>query len=156
MALPRRHAIFRTSPSRGRRWIGNLDRHDYGPGTAFLILYPKSTSKYRSSDQKLTISPKLNTVHAIIGLLLFASIWLIAFGGWLQHLAFRKYKRRTIIGYVHMWAARAILTLAFINGGLGLALAGSETGEKAAYGVVAALVWLGWMGITFFWPGGKK
>jgi hypothetical protein len=57
MALPRRHAIFRASPSRGWRWNGNLDRHDYGPGTAFLILYPKSTRKYRSSEQKLTISP---------------------------------------------------------------------------------------------------
>jgi uncharacterized membrane protein len=71
-------------------------------------------------------------------------------------MAFRKYKRRTIIGHVHMWVARAMITLAFVNGGLGLALSGSGTGEKAAYGVVAALVWLAWMGITFFWKGGKK
>jgi hypothetical protein len=57
MALPRRHAIVRFALSSRRSWDGNLDRHDYGPGTAFLILYPKSTRKYRSSDQKLTISP---------------------------------------------------------------------------------------------------
>jgi hypothetical protein len=100
--------------------------------------------------------PQLDTAHAILGLFLFASIWLIAFGGMLQHMAFRKYKRRTIIGHIHMWAARAVLTLAFVNGGLGLALAGSGTGEKAAYGVVAALVWVAWMGITFFWKGGNK
>ena len=99
---------------------------------------------------------QLDTAHAILGLLLFASIWLIAFGGMLQHMAFRKYKRRTSIGHIHMWAARVVLTLAFVNGGLGLALAGSGTGEKAAYGVVAVLVWVAWMGITFFWKGGNK
>jgi hypothetical protein len=55
-----------------------------------------------------------------------------------------------------MWAARAIITLAFINGGLGLDLSDKGTGAKAAYGVIAAIIWLAWMGITFFWKGGKK
>jgi hypothetical protein len=123
--------------------------------TTDQVRHSKEKKKYTKKVHVLT-TPQLDSAHAIIGLILFASIWLIAFGGMLQHMAFRKYKRRTIIGHVHMWAARAMITLAFVNGGLGLALAGSGTGEKAAYGVVGALVWLAWMGITFFWKGGKK
>ena len=79
-------------------------------------------------------------------------VWLVAAGGFLQHLAFRKHQRRAIIGHIHMWFGRALITLAFINGGLGLQLAGEHGGGLAAYGVVAALVWLAWIAITFFWP----
>jgi hypothetical protein len=50
-----------------------------------------------------------------------------------------------------MWVGRALITLAFINGGLGLQLAGEHSGKLAAYGVVAALVWLAWIAITFLW-----
>jgi catechol-2,3-dioxygenase len=87
---------------------------------------------------------------------MFATVWLIAAGGFLQHLAFRKHQRRTIIGHVHMWVGRVIITLAFINGGLGLQLAGEHGGKVIAYGVVAALIWVAWMGITFFWPNKGK
>ena len=83
-------------------------------------------------------------------------VWLAAAGGFLQHLAFRKHQRRTIVGQIHMWVGRALITLAFINGGLGLQLTGEHDGKLAAYGVVAALVWLAWMAITFFWPASGK
>lgn len=76
-------------------------------------------------------------------------VWLVAVGGVLQHLAFREKGKRTIIGHAHMWIARILLTLAFINGGLGLQLAGQSTGAYAAYGVVAGVLWLAWVGITF-------
>jgi hypothetical protein len=94
---------------------------------------------------------QLDSAHAIIGLFMFAMLWLIAAGGFLQHLAYRKHQRRTIIGHVHMWIGRAIITLAFINGGLGLQLAGEHGGALIAYGVIAALIWLAWMAITFLW-----
>lgn len=80
----------------------------------------------------------------------------MAAGGLLQHLAFRKHQRRTIIGHVHMWIGRALITLAFINGGLGLQLAGEHGGNVVAYAVVAAVVWLAWMAITFFLPNKGK
>jgi hypothetical protein len=99
---------------------------------------------------------QLDSAHAVIGLLMFATVWFVAAGGFLQHLAFRKHQRRTIIGHVHMWAGRSIITLAFINGGLGLQLAGEHGGKVVAYGIIAALIWLAWMGITFFWPGKGK
>jgi hypothetical protein len=99
---------------------------------------------------------QLDSAHAIIGLLLFAMVWLVAVGGFLQHLAFRKHQRRTGIGYVHMWVARALITLAFVNGGLGLQLADQSTGGLAAYGVVAAIVWLAWVAITFLWSTKRK
>ena len=83
--------------------------------------------------------------------MLFATVWLVAAGGFLQHIAFRKHQRRTIIGHIHMWVGRALITLAFINGGLGLQLAGEHGGKLAAYGVVAAVVWLFWVAITLLW-----
>jgi hypothetical protein len=95
----------------------------------------------------------MGSAHAVIGLLLFASIWIVACGGILQHLAFQTYKRRTPIGYVHMWGARGLITLAFVNGGLGLALADEgANGKLIAYGVVAGVLWLAWIGVTLSWP----
>lgn len=83
---------------------------------------------------------------------MFAIVWLVAAGGFLQHIAFRKHQRRTIISHIHMWVGRALITLAFINGGLGIQLQGEGGGKLIAYGILAALVWLAWVGITFFWP----
>ena len=48
------------------------------------------------------------------------------------------------------------ITLAFINGGLGLQLAGEHGGKVIAYAVVAAVIWVVWMVITFFWPNRRK
>ncbi|RMZ04903.1 hypothetical protein D0860_06153 [Hortaea werneckii] len=87
--------------------------------------------------------------HVVIGLLLFASIWVLALGGLLHHLSFRKYRRPTFIGTAHAWSARTIITLAIINGGLGLALAGGHgVGAYAAYGIVTGVIWICWVGFT--------
>lgn len=74
----------------------------------------------------------------------------------LQHLAFRKHQRRTIIGHIHRWLGISLITLAFINGGLGLQLAGEHGGKVIAYAVIAAVIWVAWIGITFFWPNKGK
>lgn len=85
----------------------------------------------------------------MIGLLLFAAFWFLAIGGLLQHLYFRKYHQRSFIGVAHAWSARLMITLAIINGGLGLALAGGHgAGTYAAYGVVTAVIWICWVGFT--------
>ncbi|KAI7226156.1 hypothetical protein KC330_g8920 [Hortaea werneckii] len=92
---------------------------------------------------------QLDEAHVVIGLLLFAALWLLAIGGLLQHLYFRKYHQRTLIGVAHAWSARTMITLAIINGGLGLSLAGGHgAGTYAAYGVVTAAIWICWVGFT--------
>ena len=80
---------------------------------------------------------------------MFSLVWLVAVGGVLQHLAFRKKGQRTINGHAHMWLARALITLAFTNVGLGLQFARQSKGAYAAYGVVAGVLWLAWVGFTF-------
>lgn len=85
----------------------------------------------------------------VIGLLLFAALWSLAIGGLLQHLYFRKYQQRSFIGVAHAWSARLMITLAIINGGLGLSLAGGHgAGTYAAYGVVTAVLCMCWVGFT--------
>ncbi|RMY55317.1 hypothetical protein D0863_13349 [Hortaea werneckii] len=92
---------------------------------------------------------QLDEAHVVIGLLLFAALWFLAIGGLMQHLYYRKYHQRSFIGVAHAWSARGMITLAIINGGLGLALAGGhEAGTYAAYGVVTAVIWICWVGFT--------
>lgn len=47
------------------------------------------------------------------------------------------------------------MTLAFIQGGLGLKFANNTTGGKIAYGVVAGVIWLTWISVAV-WHDLKK
>ena len=40
------------------------------------------------------------------------------------------------------------MTFAIIQGGLGLRFAGNTHGGEIAYGVVAGLIWVAWMGVA--------
>ena len=42
--------------------------------------------------------------------------------GVLQHLFFRKNKRRGLSGHLHIWLGRVLFVLGVVNGGLGLRL----------------------------------
>ena len=71
--------------------------------------------------------------------------------GILHHVFFKKYSKRTVWSHAHIWIGRIFITLGIINGGLGLRLAGSASaGQEAAYGVVAGLIWLVWIGAAVF------
>lgn len=97
----------------------------------------------------LTSGIEWRAAHSVIGILMFAAVWLIAGGGILQHLKFRKYRKRTVFGVMHAWSGRTAITLALINGGLGLALAGGHgPGAYAAYGIISGIIWLLWAGST--------
>ncbi|KIW93479.1 uncharacterized protein Z519_06084 [Cladophialophora bantiana CBS 173.52] len=90
------------------------------------------------------ITEDLDSYHAIIGLVIFAVIWLQIVAALVHHLAlFPKYRRRTTLAVVHIWLGRILITLGMINGGLGLKLSeDAERGEYIAYGVVSGVVWL--------------
>lgn len=92
----------------------------------------------------------LNNHHPIIGLVLFAVLFLQPIFGFMHHLMFKKYGGRTSWSHVHIWLGRGAVTLGIINGGLGLKLADSvqlsSKGGMIAYGVIAGLMWLAWVG----------
>lgn len=93
----------------------------------------------------------LDHYHPVIGILVFCLLFFQPILGLLHHFQFKKYNRRTIWSYGHLWLGRIVITLGMINGGLGMLLA-TETGffvpsrgQKIAYGVVAGIMWLLWV-----------
>lgn len=100
---------------------------------------------------------KLDTYHAIIGIVVVGCLVIQPFTGLIHHLLFKRKGRRNAATYPHVWWGRAIITLAIINGGFGLQLAraypplsnSSRKGE-IAYGAVAGPVWLTWMGVIAY------
>ncbi|KAF1927143.1 uncharacterized protein M421DRAFT_182736 [Didymella exigua CBS 183.55] len=91
----------------------------------------------------------LQRYHPIIGLILFALLFFQPIMGYVHHLRYKKFQRRTLWSYGHLWLGRIAITLGTINGGLGLLLAydapfgfAPSKGQVIAYGVIAALIWL--------------
>ena len=68
--------------------------------------------------------------------------------GALHHAVYVREGRRSIWSYAHVWWGRVVLTLAIIQGGLGLRFANNTTGGKIAYGVVAGLIWITWLSVA--------
>jgi len=97
--------------------------------------------------------------HPVIGLAVLAVALFQPLWGIIHH---RKFKRglaawkagqstqkpgRTGFGRLHLWIGRILITLAIVNGGLGLRLASKSPyppskSAKIAYAVVAAIMWL--------------
>lgn len=97
--------------------------------------------------------------HPVIGLVILAVAVFQPLWGIIHH---RKFKRglaawnagqatqkpgRTGFGRLHLWIGRILITLAIVNGGLGLRLASKSPyppakSAKLAYAVVAAIMWL--------------
>ena len=76
--------------------------------------------------------------------------------GLVHHSTFKKQGSKTFWAQVHTIWGRLIVTLGIINGGLGLRLAGNTTGGEIAYGVVAGVIWLAWMGVAVWGTRFKK
>lgn len=89
--------------------------------------------------------------HPVIGILLFALLFFQPILGWLHHTKFRKYERRTVWSYAHIWLGRILIPLGMINGGLGMLFASemgfmpASVGWIIAYSIAAGLMWLLWM-----------
>jgi hypothetical protein len=96
----------------------------------------------------------LDSYHPIIGIVLFVLLFFQPILGYIHHIKFKKYSRRTVWSYGHLWLGRVLITLGMINGGLGMLLASEapafmafrpSRGEIIAYGVVAGIMWLLWV-----------
>ncbi|KAF4170808.1 hypothetical protein CNMCM8694_004219 [Aspergillus lentulus] len=107
----------------------------------------------------ISMAKSLNFVgfyHPIIGIVVVASLILFQPAmGLVQHWYFRRTGKKSIAAYVHRWFGRTAITLGMINAGLGFRLTGigtslAPTGAVIAYGVVAGLVWVGYVLIVSF------
>ncbi|KAL8775921.1 MAG: hypothetical protein Q9194_003501 [Teloschistes cf. exilis] len=98
---------------------------------------------------------QINVYHPIIGIVVIGFFALQPVWALVQHYYWRKEKKRTVWGIVHVWLGRVVLTLGMINGGLGLMLSDNTTKGEIGYGVVAAVMWLSWAGVAV-WSEFKK
>ena len=88
----------------------------------------------------------MSQYHPVIGIIVFSFLSLQPILGVLHHMFFRKYNKRTVWSFAHVWLGRLVVLLGIINGGLGLRLADNAiVGAEAAYGVVAGVVWCVWV-----------
>lgn len=101
----------------------------------------------------------IETYHAILGMLVIAGVCLQPVTGWLHHRLFKKSGTRGAMSYLHRYWGIGAITLGTINGGFGLQLAGAENKYVIVYAVMAALIWVVWMGISIvaqFFGGFRK
>ncbi|KAJ8121823.1 hypothetical protein ONZ43_g1824 [Nemania bipapillata] len=84
--------------------------------------------------------------HTILGTVVVALFGVQPIGGYLHHLYYVKNQRRGLVSYGHIWYGRILIVLGIINGGLGLKLAGAAQSLVIAYAVVAAVIFVAYMG----------
>lgn len=92
----------------------------------------------------------LHEPHAIIGLLLLAVLTLMPFLGAIHHRVYKTVQKRTGWSYAHIFAGRAAVILGMVNGGLGLRLADASNSSTIAYGVIAGLMGVLYIGVIVF------
>lgn len=91
---------------------------------------------------------QIHKYHPIIGLTIISALLFQPALGYLHHAVYVRQHRRSIWSTLHVWWGRVVLTLAIIQGGLGLRYTDNTTGGKIAYGVVAGLIWVCWLGVA--------
>ena len=98
----------------------------------------------------------LNDAHPIIGIVLFALLAFQPLLGYLHHVYFKRYNKRTIWSYGHIWFGRIAIILGIVNGGLGLGLAkrtrfmAPSEGAVIGYSVVAGFFGLAYILAAIF------
>lgn len=83
--------------------------------------------------------------HPIIGLVILAIFFFQPIFGYIHHVHFKRYGRRQIWSYLHLFIGRVLMPLGIINGGLGLYISNSPKGFKIAYAVLAAILGVAWI-----------
>lgn len=98
----------------------------------------------------------LNDAHPIIGIVLFALLAFQPLLGFIHHVFFKRYNKRTIWSYGHIWFGRIAIILGIVNGGLGLGLAkrtgfmAPSEGAVIGYSVVAGFFGLAYILAAIF------
>lgn len=108
-----------------------------------------------NAPKKFGRPTQFDKYHPIIGLTIISALLFQPVLGALHHAVYVREQRRSIWSTLHVWWGRTVLTLAIIQGGLGLHFANNTTGGKIAYGVIAGLIWVTWLGVAV-WHDMKK
>ncbi|KAI0103233.1 hypothetical protein GGR51DRAFT_258262 [Nemania sp. FL0031] len=108
------------------------------------------TSMIRLASGASPLDRVQTNAHPIIGIALLVLLFSQPVSGFIHHRQFKKAKRRSRISYVHLWVGRVSITLGIINGGLGLALAGTRGAPVVAYAVISGVMWLLWVLAALF------
>lgn len=117
----------------------------------FLWIAAFALGVYMASHARM-----LNNAHPIIGIVVFLLIILQPILGFVHHLAFKKYSRRTVWSHAHIWLGRIAITLGIINGGLGLQLSQRtrifepSQGAIIGYAVPAGVMWVVWVASAIY------
>jgi hypothetical protein len=88
--------------------------------------------------------------HVGIGLLLLVVLFFMPIVGTIHHKMYKQVQKRTFWSYGHIFTGRAGIILGMINGGLGLQLADASRSYIIAYGVVAGLMGVVYLGAISF------
>ena len=97
----------------------------------------------------------IDMYHPVIGLVVMGLATVQPILGTIHHKTYRAKGERTWWGVAHTMLGRVVITLAIINGGLGLRMAENTRGGEIAYGVIAGIIWLTWMGVAV-WSEAKR
>ena len=104
----------------------------------------------------LLISSQLNFYHPIIGIVVVSLLAFQPVIGLLHHRLYKTSSNPTFWSVIHMWLGRLLITLGIINGGLGLRFAADTKNGEIVYGVIAGLIWLVWVSLTFWKTVGNR
>jgi hypothetical protein len=95
----------------------------------FLVVVGFGTGVYAGKQYNRT--RRLGTGHQVLGLLVFAALFVQVGLGVAQHGIYRRTKRETMLGFVHRFLGPSIIILGLVNGGLGLDLAGESSRTRS-------------------------
>ncbi|KAL8718988.1 MAG: hypothetical protein Q9225_003946 [Loekoesia sp. 1 TL-2023] len=90
----------------------------------------------------------IDQYHPVIGLVVIGLATIQPILGSIHHRIYRTKRQRTWWAVAHVTLGRLVVTLAIINGGLGLRMAENTRAGEIVYGVVAGVIWLVWMAIA--------
>ncbi|KAI3325008.1 hypothetical protein HD806DRAFT_491726 [Xylariaceae sp. AK1471] len=90
----------------------------------------------------------LPTTHQRLGLVLISSVLVQGVLGWVHHINFVKFQRRTVASHCHIWLGRLLILGGWANALSGLSLSGNR---RSAFAAVVAVLVLEILALAGFW-----
>lgn len=111
------------------------------------VFTPRS-SRLLDNRLRLNHHVQIHRCHPIIRLILITALFFQPILRALYYAVYVREQWSSIWSTLHVWWVRVVLTLAIIEGGFGLRYANNTTGGKIAYGPLAGLIWVSWLGVA--------
>lgn len=148
--FPMGSVLMRLLPGRVALWVHGLWQivatcvYIAGVGLGIYLVQVIQTPRGSLLDSAST------NYHPIIGIVVLLLLFVQPFLGYIHHRKFKRLQRRQAWSYLHIYNGRITITLAMVNGGLGLHLADASEGRKRTYIIVSAIIWALWMAVALF------